>query len=104
MGTARLNQRRAGTLAALVEHGLEILPVRALSEARDEALELRDVDQAELEGDFLRTADLGPLSLLECSHEACGVDQRVRRSGVEPGEASPHPFDAQCASFEIDPV
>src|SRR5262249_4638567 len=99
-----LNQRRAGPLAALIEHGLEILAVGALAEPRDEAFELSVVDEAESEGDFLRAADLGPLSLLESSHETCGVDQRVRRSGVEPGEASSHPFDAQFSGFEIDAI
>src|ERR1700683_1347807 len=99
-----LNQRRARTLAALVEHGLEILPIRTLAEARDKALELADVDEAEVEGDFLRAADLGALSLLERPDEACGVDQRVRRSGVEPGEAASHPLDAQFSGFEIDAI
>ena len=73
----------------------EILPVRAFAEARDQALELGDVDEAEVEGDFFRAADLEPLALLERPHEARRVDQRVGRSGVEPGEAASHALDVE---------
>ena len=66
-GVAASELRRG--LAALDEHGLEILPIGALAEARDEALELGDVDEAEVEGDFLGAADLRPLSMFDRADE-----------------------------------
>src|ERR1700733_5949652 len=87
-------------LAALLEHRHDVLPVGVLAEAGDDSLELGDVDQAEVEGDFLGAADLGALALLDGPDEARSVDERVRRSGVEPGEAASHALDAQCPGLE----
>ena len=66
-------------LAALDKHGLEILPVRAFAEARDQALELGGVDEAEVEGDFLRAADLGPC---RCSRVRTKLAASISESGV----------------------
>src|SRR5271165_5125505 len=74
-GKPPLTRRRG--VAALLEHGKQVLPVRALAEARDEALELGDFDEAEVEGDFLGAADLRALALLQSSEETRGVDKGV---------------------------
>src|SRR5271168_4402828 len=57
-------------VGALLEHRHEVLPVGALAEAGDDSLELGDVDEAKVEGDFLGAADLGPLALLYGPDEA----------------------------------
>ena len=48
-GVGGLQVSAAPGLAALVEHRLQILPIGALAEAGDDALELGDVDEAEVE-------------------------------------------------------
>ena len=57
-----------------------------------------------VEGDLFRAADLHALADFEGAHEARRLDQRIRRAGVEPGEAAAHALDVERARFEIDAV
>src|SRR5438552_16734306 len=91
-------------LMAFLQHRAQILAVRALAEACDDPLELRRVDEAEFEGDFLGTTDLKALTQFERAHETCRVDERIGGSGVEPGETASHALDVEFAGFEIDAI
>ena len=59
---------------------------------------------AGVESDLLGTGDLEALALLQRADEFGRLDQRIRRAGVEPGEAAAEPLDLQLAALQIEPV
>src|SRR5262249_45526852 len=76
-------------VADFLGDGLEISTViRVLQRCRDPQ-ELLCVDKAAAVGDLLDAGDHPALTLLDRAHELGGVQNRVRRAGVEPDEAAP---------------
>ena len=59
---------------------------------------------AHMQGDLLEAGDLQALAVLEGLHEGRGLEQRIGRAGVEPGESAAEPFDVQGVVLEIDAV
>src|SRR5437016_3486185 len=90
--------------SAFLEPSVQILPVGALAELSDDRLELPLVDEAQIESDLLRAADLDALSEFERADEVRRVDQRIRCPRVEPSVAAPEALDIQPTGFEIGAV
>src|SRR4029453_10612910 len=80
---------RPASKQALGEDPGQIFAVAALRELARELAELACVDEALPEGDFLGAGDLEPLPALDRLDEMRGLEQRVVRPSVEPGEAAP---------------
>ena len=91
--------RREGAM-----HRQQILSVTALGRALRQSVELIDVDVAQPQRDLLDAGNTQALALLEDLHEVAGLDQRLMRPGVKPGEAAPEHLDMQIAAFEIDAI
>ena len=69
-----------------------------------QSLELRGVDPALAERDFLRAGDFQSLALLDRRDELAGVEQAVVGAGVEPGVAAPQRLHLQPALLEVDAI
>src|SRR6185437_998523 len=62
--------------------------------------QLLGIDEALSERDLLGAADLFAGALLQSTHEFRGLEQRIMRTGVEPGIAAAEPFEVQLAGGE----
>ena len=87
-------------LARLPDKILEIAAV-VVGELARQVLDLRGRDESHPVGDLLDAGDLEPLPGLDGLDVVGGLDQRLGRAGVEPGEPAAEPLDAELAALEI---
>ena len=93
-------RRRAGSVGRL-QHSQQVLTVGVLAHRLRDPLDVVAADVAHAIGDFLDAADHQPLALFDGLHELRGLEQRLVRAGVEPGDAAPELFDRERAPSEI---
>jgi len=67
------------------------LAVAVLFERVCQSLQLRGIDEALAEGDFLETGDAQILAILDRAYELAGGQQRIARTRVEPAIAAAEP-------------
>ena len=82
---------------AFLREGKQVLAISALAKLFSELFNLRSRYPPGPEGDFLRGGYAKALARFQCAHEFGRLQQRVRRAGVQPGEAAPQAFDAAIA-------
>ena len=82
----------------------QIHAVRIAAERGDETPQTGVVDEAHAPGDFLGTADLEPLPLLDGFDERGSLQQRLVRPGVQPGGAAAEDVHGQRAVGEIGEI
>ena len=77
--------------------------VIAFAQRHSQFLKLLAIDEPLAKGDLLGAGDPNSLAPFERRDEISSVQKTVRRSSVQPSEASAHPFDRQLtAAVEID--
>src|ERR1700754_3429108 len=81
-----------------------VAAVAGVAHALTEGEALLGRDEAHPQRDLLEAGDPHALSLLEGSHELAGVQQRLVRSGVQPGEAATQVDHACAAAIQIGVV
>src|SRR5512144_3368023 len=91
-------------VARLVGDGFEVPAVIGVLQGRSDPQQLLGVDEAAAIGDLLDAGDHPALALLDGAHELGGVEDRVRRAGVEPGEAATHALAIELAESEISEI
>ena len=77
------------------------MPVSGALQRLGQPQQLRGVDEALDEGDFLGAGDLQALALFHDVDELGGFQQRFVGAGVEPRIAAAEPLGMQLAAFEI---
>ena len=82
----------------LVEQPAEVLAV-IVGKRGGEPLDFRGRDEAHPVGDLLDAGDLQALPLLDRLHEIRGLEQRLVRARVEPGEAAAEDLDRELAAL-----
>src|SRR3954447_24043572 len=103
-----LTEASRSTAAMIGRTGLgevaDVARVGAFSQRRAQACQLIAVDVSLAESHLLRTGDPKSLPPLERGDEVGGLQEAVRRTGVQPGETAPHQFNRKLSLIEISPV
>ena len=82
-------------LELILRHFQKIAAIGCLLERSGRGTKLSRVKEATAKSDFLRAADLQPLTFLHGLDELCGLEQRGRSSCVKPGIAAAQPLNPE---------
>src|SRR5262245_37210520 len=84
-----------------MRNAYEVLAIAAFQERLGEREQLPAVDEAHAISDLLNAGNAYALAVLDGAHKLHCLDQRVMRSGVQPGVTSPELLDMELAPRKI---
>src|SRR5918993_1467914 len=96
--------RESRPLSHPIGDAQQILAVSALREPFPKADELIPIDPPGIERDLLGASDPEALAFFQGPYELRGLDEAVRRAGVEPGIAPAHLLDVELAALQVHAV
>src|SRR4051812_3227796 len=86
---------------SVLQHAQQVLTVGTRGQTCRQPPQLVGVDVAHVIRDFLYRGDEQTLPLFHRLHEIRGVDERVVRAGVEPGDAARQGLHVQLSPIEV---